>query len=209
MPPPVMPPASTVSVRTVMSGLIFGLGLQQFVQLLVVPHCLCQDSAYVLTSHITYCCSVPAADHLQTCTQALMVRNTGNIRLSFTSVTSPTSATTTGCTATDMLPGQVEACDITQATTQEALEAGSANITLTVGGITARTTSPQGYVTVLPENVTQTIHPAVTQITNLTYAFERTDSYGTISNNGKDTGPVVGCQSARPCWYPPVHAARR
>jgi hypothetical protein len=137
-----------------------------------------------------------------------MVRNTGNIRLSFTSVTS-TTGTTFACTATDMLPGDITACTFTQAVTQEALEAGAANITLTVGGITAPTTSPQGYVTVLPGNLTQTIHPAVTQIKNLTYAFKRTDSYGTISNNGKDTASVVGCQSARPCRYSPVHAARR
>lgn len=137
-----------------------------------------------------------------------MVRNTGNIRISFTLVTSTTAAAnTTACTATDMLPGDVTVCDISQAVTQEALEAGAANMTLTVEGITAPTTSPQGYVTVLPENLTQTIHPAVTQIKTLNLAFERTDSFGTISNNGKQTVFMAGCHNSRPYWYPPVHAA--
>jgi hypothetical protein len=81
-----------------------------------------------------------------------------------------------------MEPGAEKVCTFTQAVSQVHLEAGTAPLTLSVDGISA-TLSPQGAVTVLPTVLTQTINPAVTQIRNISYTFERTDSLGTITTN--------------------------
>jgi hypothetical protein len=119
-----------------------------------------------------------------TCTNALTVRNTGNVRISFTGVSSTTTATASGaCIGTDVLPGDEVQCTIQQQVTQLDLEAGSATVTVTVEGMSARL-SPQGTVTPLPATMVQTIHPVVTQVKTFTYAFERTDVLGNINTNG-------------------------
>jgi hypothetical protein len=89
-----------------------------------------------------------------------------------------------------LMPGSEKACTVTQAVTQPELEAGRATVTVQVEGISA-IVSPQGPVTALPQQLSQTIQPDVTQIKTIDFLFERTDTHGTISTNGECLVPVL------------------
>lgn len=115
-----------------------------------------------------------------TCTDGLVFTNTGNVCASFTGVTSVSSAVAAGCLVTDLLPGASHTCTFTQPMSQLFLEAGVATATLTVNGVSAR-----GTAAPLAASMSQTIHPAVTQIKTLTYTFERTDVQGPVATNGR------------------------
>lgn len=117
-----------------------------------------------------------------TCTEGLRVKNTGNVRISFTGVSSTTGASAAACSVAGMDPGAEKVCTFTQPISQGHLEAGAAPVTLSVDGVSA-SLSPQGAVTVLPTVLTQIIHPAVTQTRSISYTLERIDSLGTITTN--------------------------
>ena len=123
---------------------------------------------------------ITAAGGTMTCASGLIFRNTGNVRVSFTGVTSAASAVATGCLVTDLMPNTTHTCDFTQPMSQAFLEAGVATVTLTANGISA-----QGQVVLTPTLLTRTINPAITQIKTLTYVFERTDAFGDITTNGE------------------------
>jgi hypothetical protein len=167
-----------------------------------VIHCPYSSRPLIICSdHTDLAChtvrnNAPAGTAM-TCTNGLAVRNTGNVRISFTGMSSATTATPSGsCVGTDVLPGDAVQCTIQQQVTQADLEAGSATVTVTVEGMSAWL-SPQGAVTPLPATMGQTIHPAITQTKTFTYAFERTDTQGNIAVNG---GWMAASGLARARW---------
>jgi hypothetical protein len=120
-----------------------------------------------------------AAGGTMTCTDGLKVGNTGNVRASFTGVSSTTGAAAAGCLVSDLAVDGVHTCTFTQPMSQDFLEAGHAGITLSLQGISAR-----GTAAALAPIRSLSISPVITQHKELTYTFERTDALGTITQNG-------------------------
>lgn len=144
-------------------------------------------------------CDAPAvAGTNMTCTQGFSFRNSGNVRISFASLSSSTGASApAGCTAADVMPGDNVLCSLLQPINQAHLEAGSASVAVTAQGVVA-----SGRVS-LPATASHTITTPVTQIKTLAAVLTRTDAAGTVTANGeRETRVWAGGRVCSVTWPP-------